>query len=220
MSPALGGRFFTTEGSPKGRLRKAYQENILHFAHISIGHALCTDEQKWGSCLVGFNPVVKGLANGWVGTFVWRKRGSLCPTDTTLSWPHSRVAILQYIVVVVQLLSCVSLQPHGMQHARLPCPSPSPRVCSNSCPLSWWCHPTLLSNPLILCHPLFLLLSIFSSIRVFSKELALLIRWPKNWSFSFSISSSNEYSGLISFRMDWIVLAVQGTLKSLLQHHS
>ena len=77
------------------------------------------------------------------------------------------------------------------------------------------------SNHLILCHPLLLLPSIFPSIRVFSNESVLHIRWPKYWSFSFSISPSNEYSGLISFRMDWLdLLAVQGTLKSLLQHHS
>ena len=76
------------------------------------------------------------------------------------------------------------------------------------------------SNHLILCRPL-LLPSVFSSIRVFSDESVLRIRWPKYWSFSFSISPSNEYSGLISFRMDWLdLLAVQGTLKSLLQHHS
>ena len=77
------------------------------------------------------------------------------------------------------------------------------------------------SNHLIFCHPLLLLPSIFPSIRVFFNESALHMRWPKYWSFSFSISPSNEYSGLISFRMDWSdLLAVQGTLKSLLQHHS
>ena len=77
------------------------------------------------------------------------------------------------------------------------------------------------SNHLILCHPLLLLPSIFPSIRVFSSESALCVRWPKYWSFSFSISPSTEYSGLISFRIDWFdLLAVQGTLKSLLQHHS
>ena len=77
------------------------------------------------------------------------------------------------------------------------------------------------SNHLILCHPLLLLPSIFPSIRVFLNESALPIRWPNYWSFSFSISPSNEYSGLISFRIDWLdLLAVQGTLKSLLQHHS
>ena len=77
------------------------------------------------------------------------------------------------------------------------------------------------SNHLILCHPLLLLLSVFPSFRVFSNESVLHIRWPKYWTFSFSINPSNEYSGLISFRMDWLdLLAVQGTLKSLLQHHS
>ena len=79
----------------------------------------------------------------------------------------------------------------------------------------------MLSNHLILCHPLLLLLSIFPSVKVFSNESVLHIRWPKYWSFSFSISTSNEYSELISFRMDWLdLLAVRGTLKSLLQHHS
>ena len=76
------------------------------------------------------------------------------------------------------------------------------------------------SNHLILCSPLLLLPSVFPSIRVFSSELALHIRWPKYWSFSFSIDPSNEYSGLISLRIDWFGLTVQGTLKSLLQHHS
>ena len=77
------------------------------------------------------------------------------------------------------------------------------------------------SNHLILCSPLLLPPSIFPSIRVFSNKSVLHIRWPKDWSFSFSISPSNEYSGLISFRMDWLdLLAVQGTLKNLLQHHS
>ena len=108
-----------------------------------------------------------------------------------------------------------SLRPHGPQHARPPCPSPTPRVYSNSCPLSQWCHHPLL----LLCCPLFLLPSILPSIRVFSSESVLHIRGPKYWSFSFS--PSNEYSGLISFRMDWLdLLSVQGTLKSLLQHHS
>ena len=111
---------------------------------------------------------------------------------------------------------CDSLRPHGLQHARPPCLSPTPGACSNSCPLSRWCHPTISS-----CHPLLLLLSIFPSIRVFSNKSALLIKWPKYWGFSFNISPSNEYPGLISFTMEWLdLLAVQGTLKSLLQHHS
>ena len=82
-------------------------------------------------------------------------------------------------------------------------------------------EPVMRSNHLILCHPLLLLPSIFPSIGVFSNESALHIRWPKYWSFSFSISPSNEHPGVISFRMDWLdLLAVQGTLKSLLQHHT
>ena len=94
--------------------------------------------------------------------------------------------------------------------ARLPCPSPAPEACSNSCPLSQWCHPTISS-----CHPTLLLPSIFPSIRVFSNESALCIRWPKYWSFSFSISHSKENSGLTSFRIDWFdLLAVQGTQES------
>ena len=110
-----------------------------------------------------------------------------------------------------------SLWSHGLQHARLACPSSAPRTCSDSCPSSQWCHPTISSSIV----PFSLLPSIFPSIRVFSSELALHIRWPKYWSFSFSISLFSEYSGLISFRIDWFVrLTAQGTLKSLLQHHS
>ena len=109
-----------------------------------------------------------------------------------------------------------SLRPHGLQLARLPCPSPlleftQTQVHSVGDAIQS-SHPLLSPSPLAFN---------FSSIRVFSNELALCIRWPKYWSFSFSISPSNEYSGLISFRMDWLdLLAVQGTLKSLLQHHS
>ena len=114
-----------------------------------------------------------------------------------------------------------SLQPHGLQHARLPCPSPTPRACSNPCPLNRWCHPTISSSSQEKGRPLLFLPSVFPSIRVFSSESVLCIRWPKYWCFSFNISPSNEYSGLISFRNDWFdLLAVQGTLKSLLQHHS
>ena len=93
-----------------------------------------------------------------------------------------------------------SLRPHESQHARPPCSSPTPGVYSNSCPLSRWCHPT----NLILSRPLLLPPSVFPSIRVFSNESVLCIRWPKYWSFSVSISPSNEHSGLISFRMDWL----------------
>ena len=105
-----------------------------------------------------------------------------------------------------------SLQPNSLQHTRLLCSSPTPGACSNSCRLSRWCHPTISSS---VVPPTLLLPLIFPSIRVISNESALHIRW------SVSISPSNEYSGLISFRMDWFdLLAVQRTLKSLLQHHS
>ena len=103
-----------------------------------------------------------------------------------------------------------------MLHTRPPCPSPTPGVHSLMSIES-----VMPSNHLILCHPLLLLPSIFPNIRVFSNASVLSIRWPNYWSFSFNISPSNEDSGLISFRMDWLeLLAVQGTLKSLLQHHS
>ena len=98
-----------------------------------------------------------------------------------------------------------SLRPHGLKHAWLPCPSPSLRACSNSSPLSRWCHPNI-----PYCHPLLLPPSIYPSIRVFSNESVLCIRGPKYWSFSFNISPSNEYSGLISFRIDWSHLGLTG----------
>ena len=104
----------------------------------------------------------------------------------------------------------------SIQHARLSCPSLSPWVCSNVYPLSQWCHWANSFSAV----PLLLLPSMFPSIRVFSNEWTLCIMWPRYWSFSFSISLSDEYSGLISFRIDWFdLLAVQG-IASLLQHHS
>ena len=123
-----------------------------------------------------------------------------------------RLSIYQFSHSVVS----DSLQSHGLQHSRLPCPSPIPGTCSNSCPLSRWCHPTISSS-----YPLLLPPSAFPSIRVFSSESTLHIMWSKYWSFSFSISPSSEYSGLISFRMDWFdLLAAQGALKSLLLNPS
>ena len=111
-----------------------------------------------------------------------------------------------------------SLQPHGLRHAH---GQPSLSITNSWTSLKLMSIESVMpSNHLILCRPLLLLPSIFPSIRVFSNESVLHIRWPKDWSFSFSISPSNEYSGLISFRMDWLdLLAVQGT-QSLLQHHS
>ena len=119
------------------------------------------------------------------------------------------------MVSSVQSLSHVSLWPHELQHARPPCPSPTPGVYSNSCPLSRWCHSAISSSvvPFSSCpQPLPASGSFPMS--------QLRMRWPKYWSFSFSISPSNEHPGLI-FRMHWLdFLAVQGTLKSLPQHHS
>ena len=109
-----------------------------------------------------------------------------------------------------------SLWPHESQHARPPCPSQTPGVYSDSCPSSRWCHPAISSSvvPFSSCPQ-----SLPASVS-FSNESTLHMRWPKYWSFSFRISPSSEHPGPISFRMDWLdLLAVQGTLKSLLQHH-
>ena len=119
-------------------------------------------------------------------------------------------------VVVVQSLSCAYL---------FATPRTAARQASLSFTISWSLRTSIESmmpsNHLVLCRPLLLLPSIFPSLRVFSNELALLIRWPKNWSFSFSISPSNEYTGLVSFRIDWFnLLAVQRTLQHLFQHHN
>ena len=135
-----------------------------------------------------------------------------------LPWPP-KSDLCCLLDVISYSFSCTvmsnSLQPHRLQHTRFPCPSPSPGVCSNSCPSSQWCHPTISSSVI----PLLLLPSVFPSIRVFSSESALCFRWPKYWSFN--ISLSNEYSRLISFRIDWFdLLAVQRTLKSLFQCRS
>ena len=110
-----------------------------------------------------------------------------------------------------------SLWPHGLQHARLPCPSQTPRACSKLCPLSRWCHSTISSSVI----PFSSCLQSFPASGNDSFSMSVLcIRWPKYWSFNFSISPSNEYSRLISFKIDCFLLAVQGTLKILLQHHS
>ena len=148
------------------------------------------------------------MDNRWVGA----KRFVLT------QWSYELCRATQDEQVIVKLSCSCSVMsnsswPHALQHARLPCLSPSPRACSNLCPFSLWCHPTIsFSSP-----------SAFklSKHQGLYNESALCIRWPKYWSFSFSISLPNEYSGYISFRIDWFdLLAVQGTLKSHLQHHS
>ena len=126
------------------------------------------------------------------------RRIKVCPMWDT---PRYKAFLKKGIFLLLFSLSVVSdsLWPHGLQQTRLPCPSLSPGVCSNSCPLIQWCYLTIF----FLCCPLLLLPSIFPSIRVFSNELALDIRWSKHWSFRFSISLSSEYLGLIFFRTDW-----------------
>ena len=137
------------------------------------------------------------IVNQWVNSDIL---GSSRP----MSW-QPNMQIFASILFSHSVMSN-SLQPQGLQHARLPCPSPTPRACSNSCPLSWWCHPTISS-----CRPLLLLPSTFPSIRVFSNKLALHIRWPKYWSFSFSISPPMNIQGLFPLGMSgWISLLSKG----------
>ena len=162
---------------------------------MTVGHPAAA----WVFTATGWEEIL--FSNGYIRTYIISSI-LLFDSQSSVQFSHSVMSN--------------TLQPHGLQHARPPCPSPTLRACSDSCPLSQWCHSTI--SP---CHPLLLLPSIFPSIRVFSKESVLCIRWPNYRSFNFSISPSNEYWGLISFRIDWLyLLAVQGTLKSFLQHHS
>ena len=139
---------------------------------------------------------VEALFSPWVRTFSWFTDQKSC--TSIIFW-----CSVQFSGSVMS----DSLWPHGLQHARPPCPSSTPEACSNSYPFSQWCHPTVSSSVRLLLF----LPSIFPSIRVFSSESVLHIRWPNYWSFSFSISPSNEYSGLILFRIDWLdLLTVQG----------
>ena len=175
----------------------------------------CWEGLGWGQCPVGswerklfFSCFLWGrFQPGWPS---WSSKGQI----QTIA--HQRRSSQEPTWVKTQFSGSVlpySLRPHGLQHTRLPCPSPNPGACSNSRPLSWWgtiqpSHPLSSPSP-----PAFNLAQ--------HQGLPLRIRWPEDWSFSFSISPSHEYAGLISFRMDWLdLLAVQGTLKSLLQHHS
>ena len=128
--------------------------------------------------------------------------GLAFPSPGDLPNPRIQPTSLVSLALAVQFSHSImsdSLWPHGLQCARLPCSSPSPGVCSNWCPLSQWCHSTISFS--VAPFPFYP----ESFIRVFSDESALCIRWPKYWSFSFNISPSNVYSGLISFRFDWLV---------------
>ena len=155
----------------------------------------------------------------WVfNKLCWHKTKILTHTHTSRLLPPQLMVApsftsLQFSRSVVSN----SLRPHRLQHARPPCPSPTPGALLKLMSI----ESVMPSSHLILCRPLLLLPSIFPSIRVFYSELPLRIRWPKYWSLSFNISPSNEHPGLISIRIDWFdIFAVQGTLKTLLQHHS
>ena len=149
-----------------------------------------------------------GRGHSWIiwPSETWRRQLQRIWTLIIIIWVLSKLLFSHSVV-------SNTLQPHGLQHARLPCLPLSPSLLK-----FMFIELVILFNHLILCHPLLLLPSIFPSLRIFSNESAICIRWPKYWSFSFSIKSSSEYSGLISLRIDWFdLLAVQGTRKSLLQ---
>ena len=161
------------------------------------------------SCKLGFNLTKERGTRlvSYIESLLWeRERGRRQKqagqgqlSEKLPGWNHNRLLHRDRLkLLFCRLLVSEPLWLHWLQHTRLPCPSPSPGVCSNSSLLSWWCHPTISSS----VAPLLLLPSIFPSIRVFSNEWALCIRWPKYWSFSFSISPSNEYSVLNSFIID------------------
>ena len=175
----------------------AYHSRYRHWFLSAYAHCMIATDLEWNQP-------------------IYICRAVLIALKSVLSSGHTFDSVMAMLLFSHSVLSD-SLRPHGLQHGRLPCPSPSPRVCSNSGPF----ESVMPSNHLILSHPLLLLQSVFPSIRVFSNESTLCIRRPKSWSFRFSISPSNEYSGFISFKMDWLgLLVVQETLKSILQHHS
>ena len=158
-------------------------------------------------------------------TWVFKKIFCLSPWVSHFQPKRNQNLFQPYLAFRVQFSSVQlsrsvvsnSLRPHGLQHTRPLCPSPTPRAYSNSCPLSQWCNPATSSSviPFVIC------LQSFPASGSFPMSQFFTFRYPKYWGFSFSISPSNEYSGLISFRIDWFdLLAVQETLESLLQHHS
>ena len=152
----------------------------------------------WQHCLIP-RVQVRGLTHSWA-----------CISHSTHK-ACERFSLVQFNCSVMSN----SLRPHGLHHARLSRPSPTPGACSNSYPSSWWCHPTISSSVI----PFSSCLHSFRASGSFPMSQFFTSGWPKYWSFS--INPSNEYSGLISFRIDWFdLLAVQGTRKSLLQHHS
>ena len=177
-------------------------------------------QESWVQPLSWKDPLEKGMATH-SRILAWRmpcteEPGGLKSMDSERVG-HSWVTSTQFSSVQFsRSVMSDSFRPHELQHTRPPCPSPTPGVYSNSCPFEL----VMPSNHLTLRRPHLLPPSIFPSIRVFSNKSVLHIRWPKYWTFNFTISPSNEHPGMISFRMDWLdLLAVQGTLKSLLQYH-
>ena len=177
---------------------------------------------KQSPLLIWWTVFLEGSAKAQKKGIVWQRihqetknlTQNLCAVKPKEAWFPLAVYSVQFSSVTQW---SNSMRPHEPQHARSPCPSPTPRVHPNSCPSSQWYHPAISSSvvPFSSCP------QSFPASGSFSNESALCIRWPKYQSFSFNISPSNELPGLISFRMDWLdLLAVQGTLKSLLQHHS
>ena len=207
---------------PSHHLQSAEEQRPPPGAHDSHHDGQTADSltESWGhgGWRAGF---ISASQRAWTRTCLGGHREvqispshSLCRTD--FIWDMSlMVPPNKFQFSSVQSLSRVRLFVTPWTASRQASLSPTPGVYSNSCPLSLWCHPAISSSVI----PLLLLPSNFPSIRVFSNESVLFIRWPKYWSFC--VSPSNEYSGLVSFRTDWLdLLAVQGTLKSLLQHHS
>ena len=168
--------------------------------------------------------------NTGMGCISFSRRSSLTRDWSHVSWlagrfftiepqvkPHLYIYIIAIIISTYYCCSFTvmsnSLWPHELQHARLPCPSLSLRVCSDLFSLNWWCHPT--SHP---CHPLLFLPSVFPIIRVFPNESAFCIRWAKYWSLNLGINPSNEYSGLVSLRIDWFDLLAVKELSRVFAH--
>ena len=188
--------------------------------HVTRNLSLVSRLLGKGGTMIGnlmSKPYVLGKLNNLNGKRIWKridiclcKTGSLCCTLET----NTHCKSTQFSSVIQSCPTLCDLMNHSM-------PGFLSITNSRSLIKLMYMESVMPSNHLILCPPLLLPPSIISSIRVFSSELVLHIRWPKHWSFSFSISPSNEYSGLISFRIDWFdILALQGTLKSPLQHHS